>query len=224
MGKIKLAIVDDEALIVSLLGSFFNEQSDVEVIITAESGEVFLEKLENAKTLPDVVLLDLKMKGISGIDVMDVLRKDYKNIHAIIMSSHYKQSFTGFMIKTGVAAFIPKGIVSDQLVAIVKEVFQNGFYLMSEQLGVLRSQVSSRVPEPVVGEDKVLSDRELEVLKLICLQKTAKEIGETLFIAQRTVEGHKNNLFFKTQTKNIAGLVIYAIQNKVIEADQIMLL
>ncbi len=224
MEKINLAIVDDEALIVSLLSSFFNDQSGVKVVITAESGESFLEQLETAKVRPDVVLLDLKMKGMSGIDVMEVIRKEYNTINAIIMSSHYKQSFTGFMIKTGVAAFIPKGIVSENLVAIVKEVHQNGFYLLPDQLGVLRNQVSSRVPEPVLGDENALSDRELEILKLICLQKTAKEIGEVLFIAQRTVEGHKNNLFFKTQTKNIAGLVIYAIQNKIIEADEIMLL
>lgn len=223
MCKINLAIVDDEALIVSLLGSFFKEQSGINVCLTAESGEAFIEDLKEAKVLPEVVLLDLKMKGMSGIDVMEILRRDFPDINAIIMSSHYKQSFTGFMLKTGVAAFIPKGIVSQQLVDIVKEVHHNGFFLMPDQLSVLRNQVSSRAPEPILNENNVLSDREVEILKLICLQKTAKEIGEVLFIAQRTVEGHKNNLFIKTETKNIAGLVIYAIQNKIIEADEIML-
>ncbi len=223
MGKINLAIVDDEALIVSLLGSFFSEQSEINVCLTAESGEAFIERLKSAKVRPDVVLLDLKMKGMSGIDVLEILRKDFPDIHAVIMSSHYKQSFTGFMLKTGVAAFIPKGIVSDQLVGIVKEVHNNGFFLMPDQLSILRNQVSSRAPEPILNDNNVLSERELEILKLICLQKTAKEIGEVLFIAQRTVEGHKNNLFIKTETKNIAGLVIYAIQNKIIEADEIIL-
>ena len=129
----------------------------------------------------------------------------------------------GFMLKTGAAAFIPKGISPQELLKIVREVKQKGFYFQPDQLNIIREQVSAKSPEPNIHKKDVLSEREMEILKLICLQKTAKEIGEQLFIAQRTVEGHKNNLYLKTETKNIAGLAIYAIQNNLLKAEEIFL-
>ena len=89
---------------------------------------------------------------------------------------------------------------------------------------MLREQISHKSPKPTLIEKNKLTEREVEVLKLICFQKTAKEIGEKLFITPRTVEGHKNNLFIKTEARNIAGLVIYAIQNNYIEPNEIPLI
>ena len=223
MKKIQLAIVDDEALIVTLLSDFFNQQNKIEVSISSNSGEDFLEKLANKSTLPEVLILDLKMKGKSGVDILEILKEKYPTIKTIIMSSHYNKSFMGFMLKTGASAFTPKGISPQELLKIVIEVKDKGFYFQPDQLEVIREQVSTKVPEPKINKNNLLSEREIEVLKFICLQKTAKEIGEQLFITQRTVEGHKNNLFLKTETKNIAGLAIYAIQNNLVKADEIFL-
>ena len=224
MKTISLAIVDDDTLIVSLLSSFLQQQNGIDVLFTSESGEDFLEIISTQKTLPDILILDLKMKKIDGIEVTTFLKTNYPSIHIIIMSSHYKKSFMGFMLKTGVSAFIPKGISPLLLVQIIKEVSLKGFYFMSDQLDIIRKQVSSKAPQPKLNQKDNLSEREIEVLKLICFQKTAKEIGEKLFIAPRTAEGHKNNLFVKTGAKNIAGLVIYAMQNKLIEIDGVPLI
>lgn len=223
MSNISLAIVDDEVLIVSLLSDFFKEQSGIELCFTATSGEECLEAIER-ELIPDILILDLKMKGKSGVDILEAIKVSYPSIKTIVMSSHYKKSFTGFMLKTGVSAFIPKGVSPTEFLAIVKEVHEKGFFFEPEQLEVLREQVSSRVPKPTLSEKNFLSDREIEILKLICNQKTAKEIGDELFITQRTVEGHKNNLFIKTETKNVAGLVIYAIQNNLVNTDEICLI
>lgn len=224
MSNISLAIVDDEVLIVSLLRDFFKEQSGIELCFTATSGDECLEAIEDKQLIPDILILDLKMKGKSGVDILEAIKVSYPSIKTIVMSSHYKKSFIGFMLKTGVSAFIPKGVSPVEFLGIVKEVHQKGFFFEPEQLEVLREQVSSRVPKPVLSEKNVLSDREIEILKLICNQKTAKEIGDELFITQRTVEGHKNNLFIKTETKNVAGLVIYAIQNNLVNTDEICLI
>ena len=170
------------------------------------------------------MVLDLNMKGINGVEVTEFLKKNYPSIRVILMTSHYKRSFMGFMLKTGVSAFIPKGISPVQLLEIIKEVYDKGFYFMDDQLGVLREQISHKSPKPTLIEKNKLTEREVEVLKLICFQKTAKEIGAKLFITPRTVEGHKNNLFIKTEARNIAGLVIYAIQNNYIEPNEIPLI
>ncbi|PCJ00878.1 MAG: hypothetical protein COB15_02045 [Flavobacteriales bacterium] len=122
MEKIALALVDDEALIVTLLNDFFTLQDDIEVCLTSNSGEDFLEELAQQTTLPEVLVLDLKMKENSGVDVLGVLKESYPTINTIIMSSHYNKSFMGFMLKTGAAAFIPKGISPQELLKIVREV------------------------------------------------------------------------------------------------------
>lgn len=217
---IKLAIVDDETLIVTLLSSFFQKKEEYDVIFKAESAEECLAYFSNAENpVPDVLLLDIKMKGKSGIDILPDIKALYPQLNVVVMSSHYKKSFTGFMIKTGVAAFLPKGISPFKLDEIIQEIYAKGFYFLPEQLEIVRKQISSKSPRPVVESKEKLSERELEVLKLICRQKTAQEIGEQLFITKRTVEGHKSHIFTKTGTKNIAGLVIYALQNNLIDLD-----
>lgn len=221
---ITIALVDDDALIVSLLQDFLGNQKDMEICYTADSGEMLMEKIAKESALPDVMILDLNMKGINGVEVTEFLKQNYPSIKVILMTSHYKRSFMGFMLKTGVAAFIPKGISPIQLVEIIKEIYDKGFYFMEDQLGVLREQISHKSPKPTLIERNKLTEREIEVLKLICFQKTAKEIGEKLFITPRTVEGHKSNLFIKTEARNIAGLVIYAIQNDYIEPNEVPLI
>ncbi len=86
---------------------------------------------------------------------------------------------------------------------------------------MIRDQISSKAVQPVIETENSLTDREIEIIRLLCQQKTAKEIGDQLFITQRTVEGHKSNIFIKTGVKNIAGLVIYAIQRGLIRVEDL---
>ncbi|QYJ68483.1 response regulator transcription factor [Flavobacterium litorale] len=224
MDRIILGITDDDALIVSLLESFFKNETDIEVLFTANSGHELLNKLAAEPNEPEILLLDLKMEGMDGIAVTEHLKVNHPNIKIIVVSSHYQKSFMGFMVKTGVAAFLPKGISPLELVAVIRAVHKQGYYFKEEQLETLREQIAVKTPKPVLNDDAGLSEREIDVLRLICQQKTAKEIGELLFIAQRTAEGHKNNLFVKTGAKNIAGLVIYAIQQGIIKAEELPLI
>lgn len=221
MEAIKITITDDDALIVSLLQTYLQSLEGIEVLFTAGSGDELLQKLADTPILPDVALLDLKMAGMDGIEATGKLKTRWPDIKVIVVSSHYQKSFMGFMLKTGVAAFLPKGISPVELVNIIRTVHRQGYYFKDDQLSALRSQIPTNTPRPALTDEEALSEREIDVLKLICQQKTAKEIGELLFITQRTAEGHKNNLFAKTGAKNIAGLVIYAIQHGIIHVDEL---
>lgn len=221
MENITIAITDDDALIVSLLNSYLQGIDGLDVVLTANSGEELLTGLRTIEMQPQIVLLDLKMSGMDGIEATHQLKDNYPDIKIIVISSHYQKLFMGFMIKTGVAAFLPKGISPVELVDIIRVVHRQGYYFKDDQIAVLREQIPVKVPKPMLQDDELLSEREVDVLKLICRQKTAKEIGELLFITQRTAEGHKNNLFAKTGAKNIAGLVIYAIQQGIIRVDEL---
>ncbi|WMN11375.1 response regulator transcription factor [Marivirga salinae] len=220
MNTIKLAIVEDDILLLELISNYLKEQNTIEVMGTYGSGTNFLSTLKELEVLPEIVLLDLKMEGKNGVETADELKKNYPEINVIILSSHYKPAYTGFMLKLGVSAFIPKGVSKESLVEIITEVHEKGFYFLSEQVEFIRNQVTSNSPAPILNSESALSSRELEVLKLICQQKTAQEISELLFISKRTVEGHRNNLLLKTEAKNTAGLVIYAAQHHLISVDE----
>ncbi len=221
MDQISIGIVDDDALIVNLLKNFLDGQEEMDVLLTASNGKDCVQKLRDSDRIPEILLMDLKMDEMNGIETTQLLKKEFPDIKTIIISSHYKVSFMGFMLKTGVSAFAPKGISTTDLLLMIKEVKQRGYYFNPDQLEIIRDQLSSKFPKPVLEVENILSEREIDVLKLLCQQKTAKEIGEKLFITKRTVEGHKNNLFVKTGAKNVAGLVIYAVQNGIINADSL---
>lgn len=220
MNKINIAIVDDEELIVELLYSYFQNTENINVGITAFSGDVLLKKLSLAKELPQLILLDLRMKQMNGMETIAVLKKEFPEIKTIIMSTYYKKNLMGYMLKSGVNAFIPKGISLEKLINIIHEVIEKDYFFMEEQIEVLRKQLAPKIPQPVLNECEELTDREKEVLSLICKQKTAKEISELIHISKRTVEGHRTNLLIKTGAKNSAGLVIYAVQNKIIDPSK----
>lgn len=219
--SIKIIILDDDSLIVGLLQGFLSVQEGIEVLETFHDGRLFIEFLDTTGTIPDVLLLDMKMQGMDGVEVSQRLRDQFPEIKIIVISSHYHISFLGFMLKTGVASFLPKGVSPKELVHIVRTVHERGFYFMEDQMETIKEHLSVKSPKLILEQGNELSNREIEVLRLLCKQKTAKEIGTLLFIAQRTVEGHKNNLFIKTGAKNIAGLIIYSIQHSIIKIEDL---
>ena len=221
---IYLSLIDDDKLVVDLLKTFLHQKEGISVVSTASSGNEFIKLLENASLLPSIIILDLKMNDGNGIEVVEHLTTNYSSIKIIILSSYYKPSFLGYMLKMGVHAFLPKETDKFDLIKIIHEVFNKGHYFTSEQLEVVRSQMSNKVPILYIDSVDTISEREVEVLQLICQQYTAKEIGNKLHISSKTVETHKANLLLKTGMKNTAGLIIYAAKNKIINLDAILLL
>lgn len=217
--RIKLALVDDDVLLVQLLEQYLSSVNGYDIVITAYDGGEFIDKLKDINELPDIAIIDLRMEHMNGVDTVNVLKKEYPDVKVITLSSHYKTSFMGFMLKVGVNAFIPKGTPPQELAEVIHSVYHKGFYFMEDQIESMRNQISSNAPEPKFNTEETLSKREIEVLELICQQYSTAEIAEALFITKRTVEGHRNNLFVKTGVKNVAGLVIYALQKQLVSLD-----
>jgi DNA-binding NarL/FixJ family response regulator len=216
---IKITLIDDEGLITDLLDNYFKNDPLISVEGIYNNGKLFFEDLNNGTIQPEIILLDLKMKEMNGMEVTSILKENFPTIKIIIMSSYYKTSFMGFMLKSGVNAFIPKGISLEKLSDIIREVSKNDFYFMKEHVEIMKQQISSKVPQPKFSEKDKLTARELEVLNLICLQYTTQEIADKLFITVRTVEGHRSNLLLKSGVKNMAGLIIWAVQNELIDIN-----
>jgi DNA-binding NarL/FixJ family response regulator len=222
--NINIAIVDDDKLVVQLLNDFLNQENEIIVSMTAFSGNAFIEQLETCKIEPDIVLLDLRMNDGDGLETLHTITKLYPLLKIIVLSSYYKASFLGTMLKAGIHAFIPKETDKKELLFIINQVYIHDHYFTSAQVNVLRNQITHKAPKMQVQSKDVLSKRELEVLILICQQYTAKEIAEQLFVTTKTIEAHKSNLLLKTGVKNTAGLIIYAIQNELVNPNTIVLL
>ena len=210
---IKLAIADDETLFRQGLAMVLSREANINIDIQAENGNDLLKQLEKNE-LPEVILMDLKMPDLNGVETTKMVRKLYPEIKIIALTSYYSKPFILNMIEQGAVAYLAKNAAPQEVIHTINEVAIKGFYYDKNVMSILE-EVSLKSKHNSKKNDDFLTRREREVLKQICEQKTTTEIADTLFISPRTVEGHRNNLLLKTGSKNIAGLVIYAIENQI---------
>ena len=204
MKSYKIVLTDDEALFRKGLNRILSDNDGCEVLFEAENGEILLDKLKHAKTLPDIILLDMQMPVMDGVDTLKELQKQHPGIKVVILTSYYNSTMIIKMIELGASAFMAKNVDPNELLETIKNVVDNGFHYDSFTVKLLRERM-------LIGQTKsieineVLTKREKEVLLLICDQCTNKEIANKLFISPRTVEGHRNKMLEKTLSKNTVG-------------------
>tara|TARA_R100000988_G_C3959502_1_gene145416 strand:+ start:129 stop:797 length:669 start_codon:yes stop_codon:yes gene_type:complete len=213
---IKVALADDEELFRAGIALILSRDPEIEVVYQAENGQQLLDFLESQSDLPDIVVTDIKMPELNGVEVTKVLRKKYPEIGVIALTTYNTKPFIRNMINVGASAYLVKNSAPAHMVHTVKQVFHNGFYYDKYVMEVLNTRHSKVSEEKSAYDADFLTDRETEVLTLICQQYTTAEIAEKLHISPRTVEVHRKNLLAKTAVKNIAGLVVFAIQNALV--------
>jgi len=221
MSKIKLAIIDDEGLFVEglsiLLGSVYD------ILITSSDGQDFLSKLSNVdrNEYPQIALVDINMKPMSGFDLVSQLKDQHPEIKVIVISSHYTENVLGHMIKLGISAFIPKTSSKDKLVQVINSVNEHGIYFSKSDHKLLHEFMNKKNRLPNLFSEVKLTKRELEILKEICLEQTNQEIASKLFISKRTVESHRQRILEKVGARNSVGLVMYAVVHRILPLPQI---
>ncbi|WP_298511764.1 response regulator transcription factor [uncultured Kordia sp.] len=216
---IKIAIADDEALFRAGMSFILTRIKNFEIIFEAENGADLIEKLKVATEKPDVILMDLKMPLLNGVESTKILQKEYPEIKVIAVTSYDGKSFITNMIDVGASSYLLKNTSPKVVVHTINEVYDKGFYYDERVLKIIHENLLSAKSKRIKSDldNNLLTKREKEILELICNQYTTNEIADKLFISPRTVEGHRNNLLLKTESKNVAGLVIYGIQKKLIE-------
>jgi DNA-binding NarL/FixJ family response regulator len=219
---INIAIADDEALFRSGI-SMLLQDDDISVVLEAEHGQDLLDKLQAASEIPDVLLLDLNMPVLNGIEAAKTIRETYPDLKIIILSSHYSKAFITNMLEIGAAAYLAKNASPDEMELTIREVYAKGFYYDQHIMEVIRENMMNKTRPPKSSASFAISltQREQEILQLICEEKTTPEIAEQLFISRRTVEGHRNNLLSKLGCRNTAGLVVVAIQENLVDVKKL---
>jgi len=210
--KYKIALVDDESLFLQGLTMLVDNNEQLQVTITAENGNDLLTKLSETEDLPDLLLCDLEMPVMDGVELTKALAASYPQIKIVILSSHYEPSLILKMLEIGASAFMPKNEKPKEFYLTIINVIEKGFHYNDYIVQLIREKMLFGTKKKTTNAVK-LTAREEEILKLICDQKTNKDIGEEIFISPRTVEGHRNKLLEKTASKNSAGLIIYAVEN-----------
>ena len=219
--KIKIILSDDEELFRKGILFLLQREPNFEIIFEASNGEELVEYLNNSNNYPDIILMDLKMPLLNGVEATKIIHKKFPSIKTIALTSYNTQSFIANMINVGASSYLVKNASPKEMIFTINEVFDKGFYYNENVMKVIHQDIisSSQSTKSNLDED-FLTNREKEVLSLICNQLNTAEIAEKLFISPRTVEGHRNNLLLKTESKNMAGLVVFAIQNKIIQINE----
>lgn len=216
---IKIVLVDDEILFRKGISFLLDREENIEIIHEASNGLELISFLKETKELPDIIITDLKMPLLNGVEATKIIHKDFPQIKIIALTSYDTKSFIANMIDIGAVSYIVKNATPQELLGTIQEVAKKGFYYNERVRKIIQDTALNAKNNKSKLDSGFLTARELEVLHLICDQKTTVEIGEILFISPRTVEGHRNNLLLKTESRNIAGLVVFAIQNEIATID-----
>ncbi len=207
---IRLALADDQLLFRKGMAMILRDMAGVRVVLECANGEELLTALKTAKV--DIVLLDLEMPVLDGTATMRRIKQEFPAVKVIVLSSHDEDTYITSLMELGANGYMLKSAEPDEIDLAIRSVDQNGFYLNdSVNKVLLHGLVKGRKVRPTFNEVDPLSERELEVLRAICQERTTPEIAATLFVSPRTVEFHRNNLLLKTGARNIAGLVVYAM-------------
>ncbi|MCW3092446.1 MAG: DNA-binding response regulator [Ferruginibacter sp.] len=216
MSSIKVAIADDHKIFRKGVVLSMRPYTNIKFVMEAENGEDLLAKIPEAA--PDVVLCDLRMPVKDGIDATKQITKDYPNIRVIILTMYEDERFVGHLMDCGAAGYLLKSTEPSEIKRAIMDVMSTGFYLNPFVNKILiKKNYNKQKFNPNLSSEIVISEREKEVLTLVCMEFTAAEIALKMNISSRTVEAIKDRLMERFGVKNSVGLVFYAMKNQLLD-------
>lgn len=214
---IKVAIADDHALFRAGVRTSLLGRKDVELIAEADNGMQLLNLLKHID--PDVILLDIQMPIMDGIQTLPEIRKLYPHIKVIILSMHNDHSMISKLMEIGANSYLTKNSDSETIYQAIRTCYEQEFFFNELTNKALLSGLRTKRTEPGTPQEINLSDKEITILKLMCEEKTTKEIADIVEISPRTVEAIRDKLKTKTGAKSMAGLVMYALKSGIINQE-----
>lgn len=213
--KTQLAIVDDHQLVCKALENLVLSNQDLEVMLIANNGEDFLERLETLEKLPDVVLMDINMPIKNGVDTTRELSKKYPTLKVIALTMEDNEEVIIQMLKAGAKGYLLKDMSPDMLFNAIDIVSKNGTFYTD-----IVTQSLMHINEKESKLKDILSDlksTELDFIKLACSELTYKEIADKMNLSPRTIDGYRDSVFVKLNVKSRVGIVLFALKHNIID-------
>lgn len=212
---IKVAIADDHALFRQGVKTALSVKKDIELIAEADNGMQLLNLLKHID--PDVILLDIQMPIMDGIQTLPEIRKIKPDAKVIILSMHNDHSMISKLMEIGANSYLTKNSDSETIYQAIRTCYEQEFFFNELTNKALLTGLRTKRSDSFGPQEADLSDKEVRVLKLMCEEKTTKEIADIVEISPRTVEAIRDKLKTKTGAKSMAGLVMYAVKNGIVE-------
>lgn len=209
----KIVIIDDHFLFTKALEDMVNNFEGYEVLFCAENGKDFIEKLSQQKTKPEVVLLDLNMPIMNGFETLAWIKSNQPDLKVLILSMNDEESNIIQAVRNGANGYLLKNTTPGDLKFALDHLLSNGFYHNDLVSSALLNSVNAKPQKP----HEALKDQEIRFLKLVCTEKTYKEIADEMSLSPKTIDGYRQVLFDKLNIKSRVGLVLYAMHQKIVD-------
>jgi two-component system response regulator DegU len=213
--KINVIVTDDHNLFRKGMMALISDFDFIGEIYEAGNGLELLDLLDRPDCNPDVILLDIRMPEVDGIEAHKKIKELFPEIKVIILSMEDDEQIILHLVEQGVNGYMLKNADPDEVENAFKKVMRNDFYFSTQLSGMLINNLTRKK----IHEENIVqsfTEKEIKILELICKQYTAAEIGEQLNQSVRTIEGYRRKLLEKTNSKNLAGLVVFALKNNLV--------
>ncbi len=215
MSKIRVLIVDDHAILREGLRALLSYYDDVEVVGEAQDGAESLVRV--AELLPDIVLMDIAMPGMNGLEATRLIRNQYPQTRVLILTQHEDPQYVVPLLQAGASGFVTKRALGTDLITALRVVAQGETFLYPTAATTVVEEIRRRKEEEAATSPESLTPRELEILKHIVAGQTNSQIAAVLSISVKTVEWHRTNLMSKLGVHSVADLVRYALEHELTE-------
>lgn len=207
---IKVVMVDDHKVFLQGMKSLLSSDPDISVLSIFTDGTDFFRYLKEKEEHPDVVLLDIEMKGMNGVEIAENITQLYPEVHVIMLSTYFSEEFVDTLLSSGISGYLLKSTDFNDLIKAIKNVADGKFSCSPEIMEILvegYKESSGGGDKSKNPEQGPLTERELELVQLIADEYTTKEIADKIYISEHTVKTHRKNLMAKLDVKNTAGLI-----------------
>lgn len=221
MKNIRLIIADDHEIFRDGLALMLSKQENMTLVGQAGDGQALLQLAE--ETQPDMVLTDIKMPIVDGITATRALLRLYPHLKIIALSMFEEENLIVDMLEAGAKGYLLKNADKQEILQAIITVLEGNIFYCKHTTAHLASLIVKSKFDPQKKDPAVLfTEREREIIRLICLQHTAQEIGDLLYISKRTVEGYRTRILEKMDVKNTAGVVIFALKHSLIGENELL--
>ena len=205
-------MVDDHQMFLDGLESIISSQTEFQIVATAKNGRQALREIEQHK--PDVVLTDLNMPEMDGLELVKLIKSKFPDIKILVLSMLKDRETVSNIMEAEAEGFVLKNANKADLIVAIKAVFNGETYYSNEIMSIMLTKYQKKVKKEEAKQ--LLTSRELEILQLVAEELTSEKIADQLFISTRTVETHRRNILAKTESTTLIGLLKYAVRNDLV--------